>query len=225
MRRYLLFITVVSFLLYGSNGAAQQVKRSRVDSIVATLQIDDSDDPEDIAEDLTRPFKTDSEKVRAIYYWVTENIAYDYKLLANGFPIFYGDPDRYYDFMIRRTLQKKMGVCSQYAMLFAELCKHAGITCAVVEGWGLSTPNNVLRILVEDVSNHAWNAVRINGQWYLMDLTWASGNKAYRKKRIKGARNDFFYMTKPELFVLTHHPEQKGWHLLDAPLNKSDGNS
>lgn len=190
-----------------------------VDSLVERLHIaKDNDDPEALARELTRPFSTDSEKVRAIFYWVTENIAYDKKLLENGFPILYNE-DQYYDFMVLRTLQKRKGVCSQYAMLFAELCKYAHIKCQVIEGWGLGTPYNPLRILVEEVSNHAWNAVRINGRWYLLDATWASGNVATKRQWTKGKRNDLYYLTDPNLFVLTHHPEEKEWQLLDQPLN------
>lgn len=216
MPRSLLTLLLSIFVLSGF----AQSKRSRVDSIVASLHIDDSDDPEDIAADVTKPFKTDSEKVRALYYWVTENIAYDVKLLQNGFPIFYGDYYAYYDFMITRTLQKKRGVCSQYAMLFAELCKCAGIRCEVITGWGLtSRPYFPLSILVEDVSNHAWNSVRINGQWYLLDLTWASGLSVKGSKKYNNGRNDAYYLTPPQKFILDHHPEQAYWQLLPKPYN------
>lgn len=196
-----------------------QLKRTNVDSIMATLKIDDSDDPEDIALDVTKPFKTDSEKVRGLYYWVTENIAYDYKMLRNGIPPIYGGYDAYYDFMITRTLQKKKGVCGQYAMLFAELCKYARIRCVVVEGWGLQTPYYPLGILAEDVSNHAWNAVRINGNWYLLDLTWASGTCNGKLTRFIRQRNDDYYLTPPEKFILDHHPENKEWQLLAHPYS------
>lgn len=212
MSRPLFFILFSGFFLAGF----AQNKKINVDSVMATLHIDNSDDPEDIAMDVCKPFKTDSEKVRALYCWVTENIAYDFKLLKTGFPIFYGDPDVYYDFMVTRTLKKKMGVCSQYAMLFKELCKYAKIRCEVVEGWGLSKPYYPLSILVDDASNHAWNAVNINGKWYLLDLTWASGsgNGKFIKKR-----NDAYYLTPPEKFILDHHPENPEWQLLDKPYS------
>ncbi len=216
----LLFFTVLAFsLLNGSECAAQEIKRCNVDSIVASMKIDDSDDADDIATDVCKPFKTDSEKVRALYYWVTENIAYDYRQLRNGSPHIGSGYWDFYDYTITETLQKKKGICGQYAYLFAELCRSARIPCKVITGWGLHKPNNLLRILAEDVSNHAWNAVLINKKWYLLDVTWASGTVNGRLTKFSKQRNDFYYLTKPELFVLDHHPEYKEWQLLNAPLN------
>jgi transglutaminase/protease-like cytokinesis protein 3 len=216
MQRVLL---VIIFGIYAF-GTHAQSKKTNVDSLMATLHIDDSDDADDIATDVCKPFKTDSEKVRALYYWVTANIAYDYKQLRTGPPMLSTrDPWAFYDYTITRTLQTKKGICGQYAYLFAELCRSAGIPCVVITGWGLHKPNNLLRILADDVSNHAWNAVLINKRWYLLDVTWASGTVNGRLTKFTRERNDFYYLCPPEKFVLNHHPEQKGWQLLNKPYS------
>src|SRR5947208_1276793 len=115
MSRPALFILLSIFVFCGR----AQNKKTNVDSIMATVHIDDSDDADDIALDVCKPFKTDSEKVRALYYWVTANIAYDYKQLRNGPPMLSTrDPWAFYDYTITTTLQKKKGICGQYAYLF-----------------------------------------------------------------------------------------------------------
>ncbi|HWY37273.1 MAG TPA: transglutaminase domain-containing protein [Bacteroidia bacterium] len=215
MQRHAIFI----LLFFCSVKLPAQSKRSYIDSVVASMKIEDSDDPEDIALDVTRPFKTDSEKVRALYFWVTENIEYDFKQLKNGSPVFYGDPDVYYDFMITRTLRKKKGVCGQYAMLFAELCRYARIPCKVIIGWGLTSLYYPFDLLLGNESNHGWNAVRINGKWYLLDLTWASGSVNSRLTKFIKQRNDLYYLTPPEEFAIRHHPEEPRWQLLEKPYS------
>ena len=54
------------------------------------------------------------------------------------------------------------GVCNSYARAFTLLLKEAGIASRRVSGYAFGDPD----------AGHAWNAVRINGRWYLFDLTW-----------------------------------------------------
>lgn len=49
-------------------------------------------------------------------------------------------------------------VCEGYARAFKYLCDKVGIPCELVNGYA-------------DVE-HMWNLVRINGDWYQVDLTW-----------------------------------------------------
>src|ERR1700758_2307183 len=110
MNRFLFFAFLIFLICEENITLAQESKKTNVDSIVLTLNIENPFDAEDLTIDLVRPFKTDSEKVRAIYFWITENITYDFKQLRCGSPFFY-DYDKYYDFMITRTLLKKKGIC------------------------------------------------------------------------------------------------------------------
>ncbi|MBC7861457.1 MAG: hypothetical protein IAF38_00700, partial [Bacteroidia bacterium] len=68
-------------------------------------------------------------------------------------------------------------------------------------------------------TNHAWNSVKINDKWYLMDVCWASGKIAKRKRKINSGRNDFYYLTPPEEFIKTHRPVKNNWQLLSEPVS------
>lgn len=49
------------------------------------------------------------------------------------------------------------GVCEGYAAVYQDLLELSGIECL---------------LLISEEMNHAWNLVRIGGEWYHVDLTW-----------------------------------------------------
>ncbi|MBL0099635.1 MAG: hypothetical protein IPP49_05895 [Saprospiraceae bacterium] len=53
------------------------------------------------------------------------------------------------------------------------MCLHVGIECEFITGAGKTrpTPHGQANILAK----HAWNAVKMNGKWALMDVTWSTG--------------------------------------------------
>ena len=55
-------------------------------------------------------------------------------------------------------------VCQAYAAAFRYLCNKAGIECVSVLGIGHTGPGSY--------GAHAWNAVKIDGNWYGNDTTW-----------------------------------------------------
>lgn len=57
------------------------------------------------------------------------------------------------------VLVEKKGVCESYSEAFQYLCNKAGIPCFGITGTASG-------------GGHKWNGVKINGNWYLMDVTW-----------------------------------------------------
>ena len=53
------------------------------------------------------------------------------------------------------ALVNHVAVCNGYTLAYQKLCQAAGLECQVVRG-----------------VNHAWNVVKIDGQWYHVDTTW-----------------------------------------------------
>lgn len=107
-------------------------------------------DTADLAAKLTRPFRDEFDKVRSIYMWVTKFITYDYiGLESKNTIVVYSD-----------VLKYRRGVCQGYSSLFTYLCNRAGIASKMVFG------------KTQSGEWHAWNIVRINGQWYCVDATW-----------------------------------------------------
>ena len=57
-------------------------------------------------------------------------------------------------------------VCEGYAKAFKVLCDAVGLPCMLIAGEG--SPSSQFT----GVSNHMWNAVCLEDQWYSVDLTW-----------------------------------------------------
>ena len=79
--------------------------------------------------------------------------------LVNHCQYSYGSPDDENEFRAYGALIDGEAVCSGYAEAMALLLTYSGVECKIVIG---SSKNE----------NHAWNLVKISGDWYHLDATW-----------------------------------------------------
>ncbi len=100
------------------------------------------------------PGMTDYDKEYALYAWLTGNVVYDQSHYEKE-----GAPRTSYE--PYGPLLKGKGVCLGYAETFRLLMDMAGIECITVTGAGF-----------QNRENHAWNMVKLNGEWYCVDPTW-----------------------------------------------------
>ena len=149
-------------------------------------------------------FAEDSLRLRAAFIWITENIEYDIKGFQNE------DPRAA---QISYVLKKKKGICSGYASLLQYFCDTYKIEGYVVDGRARGTENDIYVTNTRFNSNHAWNAVKINNQWRLIDATWAAGVVADEDEREDVVKDkyhrrfeEFYYFTPPDRFALKHYP-------------------
>ena len=101
---------------------------------------------------------TDIEKEYLIHNLIVNSVTYDHS--AVGQELSRTNYSRIYD--IYGAAINKKAVCEGYSRLFQYLCYQVGINSAIIHG----TSEN---------QAHAWNAVRLNGNWYHVDLTWNDG--------------------------------------------------
>jgi transglutaminase/protease-like cytokinesis protein 3 len=228
MRFILLFLFAWSIVSESVGQTPTSKPLSRVDSIVKSKKIT-TRDLEVLADTLLSSFPSDSEKVRAIYFWIAENIAYDHDKIQNTVQNQRGslpegmDQDQWEYKQVYNVVAKRKGVCADYTRLFQYLCEYYKIPCEYVTGYGyMGAGITKFLFLTGPESNHAWNAVMINKKWYLVDVTWASGNSLDNGKRTKGQRNDHYYLCPPEQFIKDHHPDDPRWQLLSQPLDPKE---
>ncbi len=136
---------------------------------------------------ITAEASSDYEKLCAIYDWVTANIAYDVEKAANMEA--YGSGARY-------VLEKRKGVCHDYAELTRELLKAAGIKATYEKGDVHPAPGRTER--------HAWNQACIGETCYGLDTTWGSGF-VDESKGIFVPRASRLYLTSPEELGRLHN--------------------
>lgn len=163
---------------------------------------------ESLASYLIEPAKNDREKARAIYRWVTENIDYDVQGLLKGD---YGDTSP------KGVLKSGKSVCSGYSGLFEGLADAAGLEVVTINGYAKGY-NYTPGMVFSGPTNHAWNAIKIDGSWYLLDSTWGAGYVDGR--RFVRRYDDHYFLTPPEEFIYGHLPDDPKWQLLDDPVSK-----
>ena len=100
------------------------------------------------------PGMTDYDKEYALYVWLTGTVSYDQRHYEKS-----GAPRTSYE--PYGPLIEGKGVCLGYAETFRLLMDMAGIECITVTGAGF-----------QNRENHAWNMVKLNGEWYCVDPTW-----------------------------------------------------
>ncbi|KAK3705158.1 hypothetical protein QZH41_003760 [Actinostola sp. cb2023] len=158
---------------------------------------------------LTEPFTSDRDKAYAIYKWLTLNIAYD----VDGF--FGRDSKK--SCQAEDVLTSKLSVCAGYANLFEAMGKAAGLDIQVISGYAKGYGHQPGQRI--QGTNHAWNALRIDDQWYLSDATWGAGNVGYDMMFHRDT-NTYRFLMDPEYAIFDHLPEDEKWQLLDEPVSK-----
>ena len=67
--------------------------------------------------------------------------------------------------------------------------------------------------------HHAWNAVKVRGEWKLLDCTWGAGALNERGEYVP-AFDSFYFFTPPEQFIYSHFPNDSRWQLMAEPLTR-----
>ncbi|CAH1248979.1 KY [Branchiostoma lanceolatum] len=154
--------------------------------------------------------KTPLEKARVLFRWVTSHVQYDVVSYVTGGPKEV-TPDG--------VFRKRMSVCQGYADLYKEMCRFAVVNCVTISGRSKGGSYEVGDKFGPN-SDHAWNAVEIDGRWYLIDCTWAAGNTDLQKKTFEFKYNEHYFFTDPEVFVTDHHPMDNKWQLEFFPAER-----
>lgn len=93
----------------------------------------------------------------------------------------------------RGILVSKKGVCSGYAYAYRILMKEYGIPCIIVDSTAM---------------NHAWNMIKLGGQWYHVDCTWDDPDASTSWKE-NGSGNLVYYthflLNNTEMNQAKHH--------------------
>jgi len=152
-----------------------------------------------IAAYIISNFKTNNERLRAIYIWVTANIRYD----PDSMYVINSDRDT--SARITAALRRRKGVCENYAAIFNDIVVKTGIPSYIVSGYTKQGGSI-------DRSGHTWCAVYLNDEWYFCDPTWDEG--------IRGLPR--WFLVPPSVFIESHMPFDPIWQLLDNPRSHKE---
>lgn len=116
---------------------------------------------------------TDYEKEWAIYRWLIREVEYDWRQ---------NDPAQTAprtSFQPYGALVEGTAVCLGYATTFQLFMDMLGIECITVVGAAFDSGGD-----------HAWNMVKLNGEWYCVDATWDLGRSSPGKCKYFNVTSD-----------------------------------
>jgi hypothetical protein len=198
MLRYCIFIFLFSPIV---NLRAQVANSGRLADLTAfSIPRSQSNTTSQIADYIKKNGKTDEEKVRAAYSWVTINIRYDKDSLHRVVL------EESHDERVSFAMRRRKGVCENFAAIFTDICKKAGIESFFIEGFSREGGHI-------NKQPHAWSAAKIDNQWFLFDPTWDAGSMAGNARYFKIAPADF---------IGSHYPYDPLFQFVNYPINYSD---
>lgn len=141
------------------------------------------------------------DRVKAIHDYIVKYVNYDLASIQNGTI----DGTNHPSHTAEGALCKNLAVCDGYAQAFELLCAEAGIYAYMMYGEGVHASG--------DKESHAWNVVKINGEWYQVDCTW---DDPIVNGAVVGDGSNITYV----YFLLTDS-EMYADHILDTTWSKN----
>ena len=157
------------------------------------------------------------EKHYLIYQWLVSNVQYKKSENSVGIVSFYDGQNILARMNTDSTqniygaIVNKEALCDGIADAYKYICNKCNLECIIVEGYISEMYEN---------NFHAWNLVKVNNKWYLIDATWDLGKK-----------NLYRYFMKEDLYIGNRKPFNSSYYLpgygitdnklkLDAKISK-----
>jgi hypothetical protein len=228
MRQRLFQVLFFLSSVFGFSQVPQHIRYQKVDAYARNVK--QFKNLKDLQKKLTPPAFTEEQKIRSLFVWVACNIAYDNEELRKDscglYPFFreklinegnYNDKTYNWE-IVSYVLTSRKGICDGYSRLFKTLCDSAGLKCEIVVG---VAKNDINMIGSANKSNHAWNAVQLNGAWKLLDATWARDDNDDSLTKFTKKMDECYFFSDPLKLSYNHFPNEKKWFLLASPVTKS----
>jgi len=143
----------------------------------------------DVINKVIRKDMNDFEKELAIHDWIINWTSYDTDVISNA-PDAKPDPDNNNPYGL---LLNQKAICMGYSVTFKLFMDLLDIECIIVEG----------KSGTSELEDHAWNMVRIDGEWYCVDVTWDDPLHADEKNF--SAHHKYFNVTSQYMRDTNHH--------------------
>ena len=157
-----------------------------------------------LAGQITSGCESDFQKIRAIYQWICENIAYDTTYTINT---------------ADACISSKKGVCQAYCELFHRLAQAVGVRTEIIMG----ITKDHMGVISTD--GHAWIfAYTRENRGILLDPTWGAGS--VNDGKFSRRENCWIWFNvPPEGMILRHFPENESYQLLNRPISRKEFDS
>lgn len=143
---------------------------------------------------------TDADKAWVIFRWIGDRVSYDIDAYLAG-------RMRDANATAEQVLARRTSICDGYAVLFRDLARNAGLEVTKLSGYAKAYGVPADTVFANE--NHAWNLVRIQGVWRIVDPTWGAGyinGDRYKKKL-----DPLYFFAEPQQIKFTHWSQDATW--------------
>jgi transglutaminase/protease-like cytokinesis protein 3 len=91
------------------------------------------------------------------------------------------------------------------SLLFKTMCNHLEIEAGIISGY--------IKFMKKIEPGRNWNYLKFNNTYYLIDVANIECDDDEKKSFYH--KSDFYFGTKPEMFIHTHFPKEAKWQLLN----------
>ncbi|MGK7957628.1 MAG: transglutaminase domain-containing protein, partial [Crocosphaera sp.] len=146
-------------------------------------------------------------RIKAVHDYVISRVTYDREVLETGVR-----PSQ----EAKEVFKTGKAVCEGYAKLFQAIATEMGEEVVYIEGKvrGEFAPDDIIPQYLKwsdplyDWTRHAWNGVKIDNNWYLVDTTWDDSERNYYTD---------YLMPNEKVMNISHLPDQEAWQLSNQP--------
>jgi hypothetical protein len=210
MNKLILLLTL-AFTTLITNAQNKNQAYAEVDAATEKLGALTSLNVAQITDTITAAFADKELKARAIYYWITHNIAIDPRAFKNN--------DK------KKTLPEEVILSRKttglgYSLLVQEMCSYVKIRCLSIDGHIKTFAEQINE--PEDEVNHSWNVIQLGQSpesWYYVDACRGSG---YLDEKMTVFTRNFtseYFFADRNIFNLDHYADNSAWQLGKGPNN------
>jgi hypothetical protein len=165
----------------------------------------------DLIDNLVEEQDDERTKAFKIYGWIAKNIYYDDDDYNSGGFSFLKPAD---------VLANRLAVCDGFSELYKVMATEAGLDTKKLTGYDKGFSN--LSGSMPKRATHAWNAVKVDGDWILLDVTWGSGygTKSFGRLQTTHKFTSKWFDVNPESFLYTHLPVEPQTDVIDANFQR-----
>ncbi len=180
MKTVLFYITFLLFVSFSIDANAFNYSSERIERYVNKTPRKYENNISSLVSFLVKPLDDDYDKAKAIAFWIASRINYDEYLYNNGGVTKLRN--KYKGQSPRELIKSRVGICGDFAELFKEMCRKAGIKAHYVTGY--TYPEGVrLTSKVKANSAHAWNYFVYKGKKIYVDTTFMAKGRTGVKGR------------------------------------------
>jgi hypothetical protein len=171
---------------------------------VASMSASDERTIASVAGYIRAHTSTTLERAKAVHDYVATRVRYDVPALTGHRP-----PQD-----AQTVFETHDAVCEGYARLFHALADEVGLESRYLVGDARDAGDPA------DGEPHAWNAIEIDGAWFLVDPTWDAGT--VEGTTFTPRYSTLYFLTPPDVFVADHFPDNRGWQLRPHPISRGE---